>query len=148
MKYEYAKEWVASLYDADTDIATPKAISITTGAKKAHVRITVKTTGTAVITLAKALVIGTGGGASAGTAVTAYAKDQASTLTPLTVVKQDYGLGSSGQSAGTTIYNDISLSTEESEISFKLAASTAYGLVITTIADNNAISVAIEIAEV
>lgn len=142
------KKWHHSLYDSDTDIGGPKQISITTLAKKARVCIKIKAAGSLVATLAKTLVIGTGGGASAGTAVTPCAEDQASTLTPLTVVKQDYVLGSSGQSAGTVIFSELVTPYEDTEIEFKLAESTAYGLVLTSIADNNAISVDVEVREV
>lgn len=147
-EHDRMKIWHHSLYDSDTDIAGPKQISITTGAKKAHVCILIKATGSLVATLAKTLVIGTGGGASAGTAVTPYADDQASTLTPLTVVKQDYVLGSSGQSAGTVIYSELVTIYEETEIELKLAESMAYGLVLTAIADNTLLSVDVIVREV
>ena len=123
--------YLATIYDANIDTGSPKQISITTGEKKAVVKITVKAKTAATVALNTGLVIGTGG--SAGTAVAFAKRDQANTATPLTVVKQDYVLGSSGQSAGTAVVTDYVNPDDEIIIKFKLKESTAYGLVFTPI---------------
>jgi hypothetical protein len=133
-------EYIASDYTAspDFDIAGPKQIMITTAAtRKCQMTIKVKTLTAAVITLSKAVVIGTGGSASVGTAVTAYGRDLANTSTADTTFLKDYVLGSSGQSAGTTVLTEYSLPGIETVIRVKLAANVKYGLVCTSVADNN-----------
>jgi L,D-peptidoglycan transpeptidase YkuD (ErfK/YbiS/YcfS/YnhG family) len=127
--------YLATIYDADIDTGSPKQISITTGAKKAVVKITVKAKTAATVALNTGLVIGTGG--SAGTSVAFAKRDQSNTSTPLTVVKQDYVLGSSGQSAGTAVLTDYVNPDDEIIIKFKLKESTAYGLVFTPLADDD-----------
>jgi len=146
----YGSEYIVSDYTAspDFDIAGPKQISITTAAsQKASLTIKVKTLTAAVITLAKAVVIGTGGSASAGTAITAYGRDLANTSTASTVFKKDYVLGSSGQSAGTTVLTEYSIAGIETVIKVKLAANTIYGLVCTSVADNNGATYVFEFDE-
>lgn len=127
--------YLATIYDADIDTGSPKQISITTGAKKAVVKITVKAKTAATVALNTGLVIGTGG--SAGTSVAFAKRDQSNTSTPLTVVKQDYVLGTSGQSAGTAVLTDYVNPDDEIIIKFKLKESTAYGLVFTPLADDD-----------
>jgi len=127
--------YLATIYDADINTGSPKQISITTGAKKAVVKITVKAKTAATVALNTGLVIGTGG--SAGTSVAFAKRDQSNTSTPLTVVKQDYVLGSSGQSAGTAVLTDYVNPDDEIIIKFKLKESTAYGLVFTPLADDD-----------
>ena len=126
--------YLATIYDAAINTASPKQISITTGAKKAVVKITVKAKTAATVALNTGLVIGTGG--SAGTPVAFAKRDLANTATPLTVVKQDYVLGSSG-SAGTAVVTDYVNPDDEIIIKFKLKESTAYGLVFTPLADGD-----------
>jgi len=130
-------EYLASDYDTGIDIAVPKQYLITTGDKKCHLVITIKTPALAITALNKTVVIGTGGGASAGSALNLVKRDQSDTTTPITTIKSDYVLGSSGQSAGTAIYTDYTLPNVETKIKFKLAPSSNYGLIFTTIADNN-----------
>lgn len=130
-------EYIASVYDNNIGIAGPKQFSITTGAKKATLKITVKAPAAATLALNTALVIGTGGSAADGAAVTFAKRDQADTSTPLTALKQDYVLGSSGQSAGTAVQTDYVLPNVPTVMKYKLKAATIYGLVFTTIADNN-----------
>lgn len=127
--------YLATIYDANIDTGSPKQISITTGTKKAVVKITVKAKTAATVALNTGLVIGTGG--SAGTSVAFAKRDQANTATPLTVVKQDYVLGTSGQSAGTAVVTDYINPDDEIIIKFKLKESTAYGLVFTPLADGD-----------
>jgi L,D-peptidoglycan transpeptidase YkuD (ErfK/YbiS/YcfS/YnhG family) len=126
--------YLATIYDAAINTGSPKQISITTGAKKAVVKITVKAKTAATVALNTGLVIGTGGSANEGTSVAFAKRDQANTATPLTVVKQDYVLGSSG-SAGTAVITDYVNPDDEITIKFKLKESTAYGLVFTPLAD-------------
>ena len=128
--------YLATIYDAAINTSSPKQISITTGAKKAVVKITVKAKTAATVALNTGLVIGTGGSANAGTAVAFAKRDQANTATPLTVVKQDYVLGSSG-SAGTAVITDYVNPDDEIIIKFKLKESTSYGLVFTPLADGD-----------
>lgn len=133
-------EYIAYDYTAspDFDIAGPKQISITTAAsKKCHMVIKVKCLTAATVVIKKDVVIGTGGSASAGTAITPYGRDLADSSTPSTVFKKDYILGSSGQSAGTTVLTEYALPGIECVIPLKLAANTIYGMVCTSIADNN-----------
>ena len=127
--------YLATIYDAGIDTGSPKQISITTGAKKAVVKITVKAKTAATVALNTGLVIGTGG--SAGADVAFAKRDQANTATPLTVVKQDYVLGSSGQTDGTAVVTDYVNPDDEIIIKFKLKESTAYGLVFTPLADGD-----------
>lgn len=131
----------------DFDIAGPKQIMITTVAKKCLMTIKVKTLAAAVIKLNKTVVLGTGGSVSAGTTVTPYGRDMADTSTPITTFKKDYVLGSSGQSAGTTVLTEYSLAGIETVIRVKLAANTNYGLISTTIADNNGATYVLEFDE-
>jgi hypothetical protein len=141
-------EFVLCNYDDDVDIAGPKKYSITTGAKKATLTLKVTYATAATIALNTGLVIGTGGSADAGTALTFSKRDQANSVTPAVVVKRDYVLGSSGQTDGTAIYSDLLKPMIEAEIKFKLKASTAYSIVITSIADNNYGNVIFEVDEV
>lgn len=127
--------YLATIYDADINTGSPKQISITTGEKKAVVKITVKAKTAATVALNTGLVIGTGG--SEGTSVAFAKRDLANTATPLTVVKQDYVLGSSGQTAGTAVVTDYVNPDDEIIIKFKLKESTAYGLVFTPLADGD-----------
>ena len=146
-KIKSRSQYLIGNYDSDVDIAAPKLYSITTGAKKAEVNIKIRYNTSAVIVLNTGLVIGTGGSAAAGTALTLTKRDLADTTTPVTVIRSDYILGSSGQSAGTQIHTEFLPAESESVLSFKLAASTIYCLVITSIADNNYGSVVFEIDE-
>jgi len=134
-------------YDDDVDIAGPKQYSITTGAKSAYLKIKVKYNALATIVLNTGLVIGTGGGAAAGTAITFSKRDQSYTGAPLTVLRKDYVLGSSGQSAGTAVVTEMQLPIIETIIKVKLKPSTIYGLVITSVADNNFGTVVFELDE-
>ena len=145
----HGSDFIAYDYTAspDFDIAGPKQIMITTGAKKCQLKIKVKTLTAAVIALNKTVVLGTGGSVSPGTTVTPYGRDMASTLTPVTTIKKDYILGSSGQSAGTTVLTEYGLAGIETVIKVKLAASTNYGLICTSVADNNGATYILEFSE-
>jgi hypothetical protein len=143
----YGSTYFVGDYDDDVDIASPKQYSITSGAKSVYLTIKVKYNALATIVLNTGLVIGTGGGAAAGTAITFSKRDQANTGTPLTVLRKDYVLGSSGQSAGTAIVTEMQLPIIETVIKVKLKAATIYGLVITSVADNNFGTVVFEIDE-
>jgi len=134
-------------YDDDVAIIAPKQYSITSGAKSADLTIKVKYNALATIVLNTGLVIGTGGSASAGTAITFSKRDQAYTGAPLTVLRKDYILGSSGQSAGTAICTEMQLPIIETIIKVKLKPSTIYGLVITSVANNNFGTVVFELDE-
>lgn len=143
-------EYIAYDYTAspDFDIAGPKQIMITTAAsKKCSLTIKVKTLTASVIKLNKAVVLGTGGSVSAGTAITPYGRDMADTSTPSTVIAKDYVLGSSGQSAGTTVLTEYSLPGIETVIKVKLAANVRYGLICTSVADNNGATYVLEFDE-
>lgn len=140
-------QYVAVVYDDDVDIAGPDTFSINTGTKKAALKITIKAATAGVAVLSTGLVIGTGGGAAAGTAVAFAKRDQADTSTPLSALKKDYVLGSSGQSAGTAIQSDYVQPGIPTVLKFKLKAATAYGLVFTSIADNNQLHVTFELDE-
>jgi hypothetical protein len=146
-RFLHGSEWLVSDYDSDIDIAGPKQYLITTGAKKTKLTIRVKGPAAATVALNKTVVLGTGGSVSAGTAIDSAARDQASTLTPLVVIAKDYILGSSGQSAGAAIVTEYHRANDETVIKFKLKASTIYGLIFTTIADNNSASFTFEIDE-
>jgi hypothetical protein len=71
----------------------------------------------------------------------------ADTSTPATTFKKDYVLGSSGQSAGTTVLTEYSLPGIETVIKVKLAANTKYGLINTSVADNNGATYVFEFDE-
>lgn len=136
----HGSEYIAYDYTAspDFDIAEPKQIMVTTAAsKKCQMTIKVKTLTAAVIQFNKAVVLGTGGSMSAGTTVTPYGRDMADSSTPATTFKKDYVLGNSGQSAGTTVLTEYSLAGIETVIKVKLAANVKYGLICTSVADNN-----------
>jgi hypothetical protein len=141
-------EFLICNYDDDIDIAVPKRYSITTGAKKAVLNLKITYTTAATITVNTGMVIGTGGSPDAGTAISFVKRDQASSLTPVTVVKRDYVLGSSGQTDGTAIYSDVLKPLIETVIKFKLKASTIYSVVITSVADNNSGNVIFEVDEI
>jgi hypothetical protein len=140
-------KYIASHYDTDIDISGPKQISITTGASPAYMTITTRLSGAAVGVLNTGLVIGTGGSAAAGDAVTVKARELAATADNLTAIKSDYVLGSSGQSAGTAVETRYLLAGEANTFKYRLKASTAYGLVITSVADNNAGTITFEFDE-
>jgi hypothetical protein len=140
-------QYLATVYDSDIDIAGPKQFSITTGTKKAILKIRIQGPAAATVSFNTGLVLGTGGSVSAGTAVTFVKRDQADTSTPLTVLKQDYVLGDTDQTAGTAIAATYHMPDIETVISFKLAASTVYGLVFTSIADNNSAAFIFELDE-
>jgi len=141
-------EFVICDYDDDVDISGPKQYAITTSTKKVSLRIKIKYAALATIVVNTGLAIGSGGGAFVGTALTFTKRDQASSNAPVATIKKDYVLGSSGQSAGTAIYTELNLPSRETEILLKLKASTVYGLVITTIADNNYGNVIFEVDEI
>lgn len=146
----YGSEYIAYDYTAspDFDIASPKQIMITTAAgKKCQMRIKVKTLTAAVIQLNKAVVLGTGGSMSAGSTITPYGRDMADTSTPLTTFKKDYVLGNTGQSAGTTVLTEYSLAGVETVINVKLAANVKYGIICTSVADNNGATYVFEFDE-
>jgi len=133
-------QFIAYDYTAspDFDITAVKQIMITTAAsQKCHIVIKTKCLTAATIVIKKDVVLGTGGSMSAGTTITPYNRDLASTVTPLTTFKKDYILGSSGQSAGTTVLTEYALPGIECVIPLKLAANTKYGIVCTSVADNN-----------
>ena len=130
-------EYFASDYDTDIDIAVPKQYLIKTLDKKCHLVITVKSPALAVISLNTGVVLGTGGGMSAGTAVTMVKRDQSDTTTPKTTIFKDYVIGNSGQNAGVELISEYNLAGFETKIKIKLAPSLNYGLIFTTIADNN-----------
>jgi len=140
-------KYVASHYDADIDIATPKLLSVTTGANPAYMKITVRLATAALVVLNTGLVIGTGGSAAAGDAVTVRARELAATADNLTAIKSDYVLGSSGQSAGTAVETQYAQANQSCVFKYRLKASTAYGLVITSIADNNFGTISFEFDE-
>jgi hypothetical protein len=128
-------DYVAS---PDFDIATPKQIMITTlAAHKCQITMRIKCLTAAVILIKKTVVLGTGGSMSAGTALTPYGRDLANTTTPNTTFAKDYVLGSSGQSAGTTVLTEYALPGIEAVIKLKLDAGVKYGLICTSVADNN-----------
>jgi hypothetical protein len=142
-------DYLSSAYDSDIDIAGPKQFLITTGAKKCSIVIRIKGPAAALAALNKTVVIGTGGGFSVGTALTKVARDQANTLSPLVTVGEDYVVGTGGgASAGSAIVTEYHFPNIETVIKFKLAASSRYGLIFTTIADNNSASFTFEIDEV
>lgn len=140
--------YLVSDYDDDIDIAGPKQYLITVGAKKCSMVIRVKGPAAATVALNTAVVLGTGGSVSAGTALTKVKRDQADSTTPVVVIAKDYILGSSGQSAGTAIVTEYHIANVPTEIKFKLKASTIYGLIFTSIADNNSASFHFEFEEV
>jgi hypothetical protein len=143
-------EYIAYDYTAspDFDIASPKQIMITTGAStKCTMTIKVKALTASVIQFNKAVVLGTGGSMSAGTTITPYGRDMADTTTPATTFKKDYVLGNTGQNAGTTILTEYSLPGIETVIKVKLAANTKYGLINTSVADNNGATYVFEFDE-
>jgi hypothetical protein len=141
-------DYVCSYYNSDVDIASPKQYLITTGAKKCMMTIRVRMLSNAKIELNTDVVLGTGGSVSPGTGLTVPARDRANTTTALTTIARDYILGSSGQSAGTTIATEYALANGTATFRFKLTASTIYGLINTSIADNNACSTTFEFDEV
>jgi hypothetical protein len=143
-------EWIAYDYTAspDFDIASVKQIMITTAAsQKCRLVLKSKCLTAATLVVKKDVVLGTGGGVSAGTAITPYARDLASGSAPLTTIKKDYVLGSSGQSAGTTVLTEYVLPGIECVIKLKLAANTKYGIICTSIADNNGATWVMELDE-
>jgi hypothetical protein len=141
-------EFVICDYDDDVDIAGPKQYSITTSTKKVSLKIRIKYAALATIAVNTGLVVGSGGSMNAGTSLTFTKRDQASSDAPVVVIKKDYVLGNSGQSAGTAIYTELQLPAYETVIQLKLKASTIYGLVITSIADNNYGNVIFEVDEI
>jgi len=146
-----------SLYDSDTDIATPKQISIAPGAVECHVVIGISASGACKVELMEGVVIGTGGSAAAGTALVPYNRDRNSALLPITVVRENYVLGSSGQVAGTAILTEyIAGATQgalkaggqsRQNMEFILKKNVLTGLRITAIADNTALSVTMDFYE-
>lgn len=130
-------KYIASVYDGDIDISAPKQFSITTGTKKAILKITVTATGAGTVVFNTGLAIGTGGDVSPGTAVAFQKRDQAYTIAATTALKQDYVLGSAGQSAGTAVQTEYVFPNVPTVYKYKLKESTIYGLVFTSIADNN-----------
>jgi hypothetical protein len=143
----FGSQYIATDVDTDIDIAGPKQYSITTPAKRVQMTIRVNALAAATVALNTGVAIGTGGSAAAGTAVASKARDQAFTTAAGTVIKADYVLGSSGQSAGTAIWTEYQVPNLASEIKFTLKPSTVYGLIITSIADNNIASVQFEFSE-
>lgn len=151
------KMFTFSEYDSDVDIASPKQVSITVGSKPLHVTFSVSSAAPINISLKETVVIGTGGSASAGTSVTGRNRNRGSTNTLLSTVNKDYVLGSSGQSAGTEIDADYIYGATQGAlkvggasrpgIEWILKANTMYGLIITAIADNTAISWSIDAYE-
>jgi hypothetical protein len=133
-------KFLSSLYDTDIDIAGPKQILITTGTKKCVMVVKARGPAAATIMFKKGVVIGSGGGGTVGTAVSSICRDLAATAAPSTgfAITEDYVVGSGGGAAGgtteETIYHFPNI---ESEMKFKLAASAKYGVVFTSIADNN-----------
>jgi len=138
-----------SEYDADTDIASPKQISITTGDNDIGLEIGIAASGGVTVNLGENMAVGTGGSANAGTAVTGYNRNRSAKHVSKTIdvaVKKDFIYGSSGNTAGTIIHYDyLPGSTQgalkvggvgRSAIAFILRAHTMYSLVITAIADN------------
>lgn len=140
-------KYLVSDYDADIDIAGPKQYLVTTGAKKVDMEIRVKGPAAATVALNTGVVLGTGGSVAAGTAITAAKRDQSDTSTPLTVIKGDYVLGDTDEDAGTAIVTEYHMADIETIIKFRLAASTIYGLIFTSIADNNSASFHFEFDE-
>lgn len=143
-------DYIVSDYVAspDFDIATPKQIMITTAVgQKCQITMRVKCLTAAVILIKKTVVLGTGGSMSAGTDLTPYGRDLANTTTPATTFKKDYVLGNSGQSAGTTVLTEYALPGVECIIKLKLDANVKYGLVNTSIADNNGATYVFEFDE-
>ena len=149
LEAEYAgTEYLASDYSDNIDIASPKQYLITTGAKKCMMTIRVKAAATATVALNKDVVLGTGGSMSAGSALTLVKRDQSFIIAPVTVIAKDYILGSSDQSAGTAIVTEYQLASTETVVKFRLAESKKYGLIFTSIADNNIASFHFEFEEV
>jgi len=141
-------EYLASDYDDDIDIAAPKQYLITTGAKKCHIQIRVKAKATATVALNKNVVLGAGGSVSPGSAVTVIKRDQSYTTSSITAIAKDYLLGNTDQSAGTAIITEYQLADEETILKFVLAPSTKYGLIFTSIADDNIASFHFEFEEI
>ena len=92
-------------------------------------------------------MLGLGGSVAAGTEVPIVNHDLAATRTPLLAIKEDYVLGSSGQSAGTAKWSEYHQLNYPTDIKVKLKASTIYGLVYITVADNNVVSTTFEFDE-
>jgi hypothetical protein len=146
-----------SLYDSDTDIATPKQISFAPASTECNVVFGISASGACKVELMEGVVIGTGGSAAVGTALVPYNRDRNSLLLPLTVVREDYILGSSGQAAGTAILTEyISGATQgalktggsaRQNMEFILKKNVLTGLRITAIADNTVLSVTMDMYE-
>jgi hypothetical protein len=132
----------------DFDITAVKQIMVTTAAsQKCRLVLKTKCLTAATIVIKKDVVLGTGGSMSAGTTITPYARDLASSNSPLTTFKKDYILGNSGQNAGTTVLTEYALPGIECVIKLKLAANTKYGIICTSIADNNGATWVLEVDE-
>lgn len=132
--------FLASAYDTDIDIAVPKQFLITTGTKKCEMVIRMRGPAAAIAALKKGVVIGSGGGFSVGTPLVINQRDLADDRTPSTgfSIGEDYIVGSGGgASAGTTVTTEYHFPNVETRIALKLEAGTVYGLVFTSIADNN-----------
>jgi hypothetical protein len=146
-----------SLFDTDTDIAGPKQISITPTTAECNLVIEIMSSGPCKVEILENVVIGSGGSAAVGTALTPINRDRNSSLTPITTFKEDYVLGSSGQSAGTVINTEyIPGATQgaqktggsaRSNMEFILKKSVITGLRITAIADNTVLSVTMDFYE-
>jgi hypothetical protein len=141
-------KFFATNIETSLAIATPKTFSITTGAEpvRLHIHVKAKAALTSVV-LNSGLVIGTGGSASPGTEVTIVNRELAASAVALTAIKEDYVLGSSGQSAGTVKWSEYHQLNYPTDIKLKLKANTIYGLVLTTVADSNLVTTTFEFNE-
>jgi hypothetical protein len=104
----------------------------------------------AVVTLKAGVVIGSGGGFSVGTALTVVDRDLADTRAPSTgfSIAKDYVVGTGGGAAGgTTEVTEYHFPSIETRLVFKLDAASKYGIVFTSIADNNSASFEFEFDE-
>lgn len=147
-------------YDTDTDIASPKQISIQTGDKPAAVTLDLAVSGAVTVALGEGMVVGTGGSANAGTAVTGYCRNRRRKHQDNTigvVVKKDFVYGSSNNTAGTVLHTDYMPAATQgalkvgsvgrSSTAWILRENCLYSLVITAIADNTVMSWNLDIHE-
>lgn len=148
-------------YDTDTDIATPKQISIQTGDKPLAITLDLSWSAAVTVALGEEMVIGTGGSPSAGTEVTGRNRNrsrkyQGKSITGL-VIKKDFVYGSSNNTAGTILHTDYMPGASQgalrvgsvgrSSTSWVLRENCMYSLVITAIADNTVMSWNLDVHE-
>jgi hypothetical protein len=144
-------------YDSDTDISTPKQISLKAVGEPAHIVLSLSASAACKVQLMKNVVIGTGGSASAGSAVSLVNRDNGNAKAIGLEIKKDYLLGSSGQSAGTeidTFYVPGAAQgalraggSSRGALEWILPVGVLYGLVITAINDNTVLSWSVEAYE-